>query len=91
MGTEDREGFPGDGEGPVRPVTVSPFWIDAVAVSNDRFGEFVSATGYVTEAEKYGWSFVFAGLLPARVRRESPRSPRGAVVERGQGGQLAGA
>jgi formylglycine-generating enzyme len=76
MGTDDREGFPGDGEGPVRPVTVSPFRIDTVAVSNDRFGEFVSATGYVTEAEKYGWSFVFAGLLPARVRRESPQSPQ---------------
>jgi sulfatase modifying factor 1 len=75
MGTNDRDGFAADGEGPVRPVTVSPFWIDTVAVSNDRFGEFVAATGYVTEAEQYGWSFVFAGLLPARVRRDSPRSP----------------
>ena len=28
------------------------------------FGAFVEATGYVTEAEQYGWSFVFAGLLP---------------------------
>jgi formylglycine-generating enzyme len=75
MGTDDREGFPGDGEGPVRPVTVSPFWIDTVAVSNARFAEFVAATGYATEAEQYGWSFVFAGLLPANMRRDSPRSP----------------
>lgn len=75
MGTDDREGFAGDGEGPVRPVTVSPFWIDTVAVSNARFAEFVAATGYVTEAEQYGWSFVFAGLLPASARRGSPRSP----------------
>jgi formylglycine-generating enzyme required for sulfatase activity len=75
MGTDDRDGFPADGEGPVRSVSVSPFWIDSVAVSNDRFAEFVAATGYVTEAEQYGWSFVFAGLLPARERRDSPRSP----------------
>ena len=25
---------------------------------------FVEATGYATEAERFGWSFVFAGLLP---------------------------
>jgi formylglycine-generating enzyme required for sulfatase activity len=64
MGTEDREGFPSDGEGPVREITVSPFWIDATAVTNERFAAFIDATGYVTEAERYGWSFVFAGLLP---------------------------
>jgi formylglycine-generating enzyme len=64
MGTEDRAGFPADGEGPVRAVTLQPFWIDEVAVSNARFVEFVEATGHVTEAERYGWSFVFGGLLP---------------------------
>jgi formylglycine-generating enzyme required for sulfatase activity len=65
MGTKEREGYPADGEGPVRRVTLGPFWIDALAVSNARFAAFVTATGHVTEAEKYGWSFVFAGLLPA--------------------------
>jgi formylglycine-generating enzyme required for sulfatase activity len=45
-------------------VTLSPFWIDTVAVSTTRFAAFVDATGYRTEAETYGWSFVFAGLLP---------------------------
>jgi sulfatase modifying factor 1 len=64
MGTDSREGYPADGEGPVRPVRVSPFWIDATAVSNARFAAFVEASGYVTEAEQFGWSFVFAGLLP---------------------------
>jgi sulfatase modifying factor 1 len=34
MGTEDSDGFPEDGEGPIRAVRLSPFWIDAVAVSN---------------------------------------------------------
>jgi formylglycine-generating enzyme required for sulfatase activity len=64
MGTDDHEGYPQDGEGPVREVVLEPFAIDAEAVSNERFAEFVAATGHVTEAERFGWSFVFAGLLP---------------------------
>jgi formylglycine-generating enzyme len=64
MGTDDRGGYPADGEGPVRKIRLDPFWIDTVAVSNARFAEFVGATGHVTEAERFGWSFVFAGLLP---------------------------
>jgi formylglycine-generating enzyme required for sulfatase activity len=64
MGTEDGLGYPADGEGPVRAVTLSPFWIDATAVSNRQFAEFVDATGYVTDAERYGCSFAFGGLLP---------------------------
>jgi formylglycine-generating enzyme required for sulfatase activity len=64
MGTDDGVGYASDGEGPVREVTLSPFWIDACAVSNERFVAFIDATGYVTDAERYGWSFVFGGLLP---------------------------
>jgi formylglycine-generating enzyme required for sulfatase activity len=64
MGSDDPVGYPADGEGPARRVTVSPFWIDIAAVTNRQFGEFVAATGYVTAAERDGWSFVFAGLLP---------------------------
>ena len=75
MGTNDRVGFPADGEGPVRQVTVSPFSIDRCAMSNDDFAAFVDETGYVTEAERFGWSYVFAGFLGAAVRRVSPRVP----------------
>ena len=64
MGTDDREGYPADGEGPIRKIRLSPFWIDRTAVSNAHFAAFVEATGYQTEAEKFGWAFVFAGLLP---------------------------
>ncbi|HEX5480665.1 MAG TPA: formylglycine-generating enzyme family protein [Dehalococcoidia bacterium] len=64
MGTEDGEGFPSDGEGPVRDVRLRPFRIDATAVTNAQFATFVDATGYVTDAERFGWSFVFGGLLP---------------------------
>jgi sulfatase modifying factor 1 len=64
MGTEAADGFPADGEGPVREVIVSAFRIDAHAVSNERFAAFVETTGHLTDAERFGWSFVFGGLLP---------------------------
>ncbi len=64
MGTEDSSGFPADGEGPIRSVTLEPFWIDQYAVTNDAFHRFCEQTGYRTEAERFGWSFVFAGDLP---------------------------
>ena len=63
MGSDDPLTYPADGEG-VREVDVSPFRIDVLAVTNSRFAEFVGATGYRTDAERYGWSFVFSGLLP---------------------------
>jgi formylglycine-generating enzyme len=64
MGTEDEDGFPADGEGPVREIELSPFSIAAHAVSTREFAEFEEATGHVTDAERFGWSFVFGGLLP---------------------------
>ncbi len=70
MGTNDSEGFPADGEGPVREVTLDPFYIDPYAVSNDEFTSFVQETGYVTEAEKYGWSFVFHSFVSPSVGLE---------------------
>jgi formylglycine-generating enzyme required for sulfatase activity len=38
-------------ERPVRPVHVDGFWIDRCEVTNDEFGRFVEATGYVAVAE----------------------------------------
>ncbi len=64
MGAEGPECVAGDGEGPVREVEIGAFAIDPCAVSNARFAAFVEATGHVTDAERYGWSFVFGGLLP---------------------------
>ena len=59
MGTDDRRGFPGDGEGPVRPVALDGFHIDETTVTNGQFAAFVTDTGYITEAELFGWSFCF--------------------------------
>jgi formylglycine-generating enzyme len=39
-------------EGPARPVSVDGFWIQAHQLTNAAFAEFISATGYVTVAER---------------------------------------
>ncbi len=67
MGSDSPLTFPADGEGPVRRVKVNPFYIDVCEVTNAQFAQFVEATGYRTEAERFGWSFVFRGLLSKRV------------------------
>ena len=69
MGTDDDTGFPADGEGPIREVDVSPFFMDETAVTNAQFGRFVRQTRYRTEAERYGWSFVFHSFVPRKVAR----------------------
>jgi formylglycine-generating enzyme required for sulfatase activity len=64
MGTNGDEGFATDGEGPAHKVRLRPFLIDRTAVSNADFAAFVADTGYRTDAETLGWSFVFHLLLP---------------------------
>ncbi|MDT0377949.1 formylglycine-generating enzyme family protein [Streptomyces sp. DSM 42041] len=63
MGSADGP-YPADGEGPVREVAVSPFSLAATAVTVAEFAAFTEATGHTTDAERFGWSFVFAGFLP---------------------------
>lgn len=63
MGGDDPDAFADDGEGPVRSVQLSPYYIDTTAVTNRQFATFIKATGYVTDAERFGWSYVFYSLL----------------------------
>ena len=69
MGSEDPDGFASDGEGPVREVTLAPFLIEATAVTNAAFAAFIGDTGYVTEAQRFGWSYVFRGHLSQKFAR----------------------
>jgi sulfatase modifying factor 1 len=64
MGTDEPYGYQGDGEGPAREITLRPFWISKYSVTNAQFRSFVDDTGYRTEAERFGWSFVFHLFLP---------------------------
>ena len=75
MGSDDKTGYPSDGEGPSRQVKLDPFFMDIHSVSNAWFGDFVKSTGYITEAEKYGWSFVFHSFVPSSSAKYVTQSP----------------
>ena len=85
MGTDSDVGFEADGEGPAREVTVDPLYVDKYAVTNAQFLKFVRETDYTTDAERFGWSFVFEDFLPERdsghVIDQVPGAPWWAGVE----------
>lgn len=83
MGTDYAKGFPRDGEGPIRKVRLDGFWIDTRAVTNSQFEEFVEHTGYVTDAERYGWSFVFHLFLSPESEKRAKGVAEGAPWWRG--------
>ena len=64
MGAVGADAYDADGEGPIHVVELSAFRLAAHTVTNADFAAFVDATGHVSDAERFGWSFVFAGLLP---------------------------
>ncbi|WP_208560096.1 formylglycine-generating enzyme family protein [Marinilactibacillus kalidii] len=74
MGSEDEDINVGDSEDPIRLVDVEAFYIDPAPVTNHEFQQFVEQTGYRTEAERYGWSFVFH-LLFDGTRNEVKGTP----------------
>ncbi|MDV6034768.1 MAG: formylglycine-generating enzyme family protein, partial [Phycisphaera sp. RhM] len=51
--------IPLDGESPLRTKKLMPFLIGTTTVTNAEFSEFVAETDYTTDAERFGWSFVF--------------------------------
>jgi formylglycine-generating enzyme len=48
-----------DDERPQHRVTLTPLVIDATEVTNAEFSSFIAATGYRTDAERKGYSWVF--------------------------------
>lgn len=75
MGTDSGVGFESDLEGPATEVTVDNFYISPYTVTNKDFLEFFLDTGYVTEAERIGSSFVFHLLLDEETRKQSYSIP----------------
>lgn len=71
MGSESEDAFASDGEGPVREIILDPFYISRFPVTNEHFSEFTRRTGYVTEAQRWGWSFVFRNHVPEEQRGPS--------------------
>ncbi|MEM9435674.1 MAG: formylglycine-generating enzyme family protein [Pseudomonadota bacterium] len=56
--------LPEDCEGPLRKTKLKRFWMERGAVTNQQFAVFADATGYETEAERIGWTFVFGAQVP---------------------------
>ena len=62
------------GELPTKTVGVKPFVIDKYPVTNENFRKFVRAKKFKTEAERFGWSFVFRTFVPEEVRSKITQS-----------------
>ena len=75
MGDEGPLAQPRDGEGPVRRVELDGFRVAATTVTVERFAGFVAATGWVTDAERLGWSFVFQQQVAGEVRGRVAGAP----------------
>ncbi|MBC1520604.1 formylglycine-generating enzyme family protein [Listeria aquatica] len=73
IGTDAKEGFEFDQEGPQISVELPAFYIDATTVTNQEFQEFVQDTNYVTDAEKFGSSFVFHYFLDEETKQISKK------------------
>ncbi len=66
-------------EQPQHRVYVDSFYIDKYEVTNAQFEKFTEATGYLTDAEKQGWGYLWEGSnVWPRPRGASWKSPRGA-------------
>lgn len=59
-----------DGSSPRIKKTVMSFQIDMYAVTNLQFSAFVNATKFVSEAEKFKWSFVLEQLASQKVIKQ---------------------
>uniref|UniRef100_A0A8C8VFJ6 Sulfatase-modifying factor enzyme-like domain-containing protein n=1 Tax=Pelusios castaneus TaxID=367368 RepID=A0A8C8VFJ6_9SAUR len=67
MGTSSPDGKK---EGPLQEVTVKSFAIDKYPVTNRDFREFVREKKYKTEAEAFGWSFVFEDFVSEELKKK---------------------
>jgi formylglycine-generating enzyme required for sulfatase activity len=75
MGTDSDHGFPHDGEGPARRIKLDAFFVDAHPVTNAEFAEFAAATNHKTDAERFGWSFVFQNHIVQATEARSKAAP----------------
>uniref|UniRef100_H3DFB5 Inactive C-alpha-formylglycine-generating enzyme 2 n=1 Tax=Tetraodon nigroviridis TaxID=99883 RepID=H3DFB5_TETNG len=93
MGTSAADGK--DGEFPPREAKVQSFKIDKYPVTNAEFRDFVRSQKYKTEAETFGWSFVFQDFvsdeLKSKITQRIESAPWWLPVERAFWRQPAGA
>ena len=69
MGAEGPECWAERRRRPNPGIQLDAYWIDRCCVTNSEFETFVEETGYLTEAETFGWSIVFMGQIPKAQRK----------------------
>jgi len=77
------EGVGWEREYPEHQVYLDAYWIDLTEVSNRMFSEFVRDTGYKTDAEKDGNSFIYqngTGAYISGADWEHPKGPGSTVL-----------
>ena len=91
LGGDEKSGSPG-----TKNVHLQSYQIDTTSVTNQMWRVFVKDTKYVSEAEKYQWSFVFDPLVSEKTREANPevvdsakhwRAVQGAYWRRPEGRQ----
>lgn len=71
--------FAVDAEGPTYEYSLpADLWMDQYEVSIERFARWVVAAGWTSDAERFGWSFVHEGAVPAARQRDITQSVHGA-------------
>jgi formylglycine-generating enzyme required for sulfatase activity len=79
MGTDDPHSMPN--ERPTRRVRVNGFWIGEAPVTNEQFRAFVTATSFVTTAERLpDWEELKRQLPPGTPRPDDSRLVAGSLV-----------
>src|SRR5699024_4657917 len=75
IGTDSQVGVSEDIEGPKTEIFIKSFLIDPTPITNEEFSEFINETSYVTDSEKFGWSFVFHYFLDEKTQKKSKQLP----------------
>jgi len=67
MGSAENDSLASEDEHPQHIVPMDyGYWTARTPVTNEQFGGFVRADGYVSSAEKEGWAFVFDSTIEKR-------------------------
>ena len=70
MGTDDGEGFPEDGEGPVRKITLDPFLRLTLRDDERRVLRVRGGDGLRNRGRRFGWSFVFHLFISGKAKKK---------------------
>lgn len=71
-----------------RKVTLSSFLMDGTAVTNKQFAAFIKETNYVTDAERFGWSYVFHSFVSMETGKKVTQVATQTLVVGGGGSGL---